>query len=161
MTYTPEMLEMIKAVEATRPQRLNQAFPAMSLEERDKVLDAFHPDYITEGMREILVGVSKGQRTPIELAEVLEGRSHVDAGFNLEEPDFETDILIIGGGGAGASAALLAQEHGAKATIITKLRFGDANTMIPETKAFLVDINKLDVDQRPQGRLVGHREDAP
>lgn len=132
MTYTPEMLEMIKAVEATRPQRLNQAFPAMSLEERDKVLTAFHPDYIEEGMREIRVGVSKGQRTPLELAEVLEGRSHVDADFNLEEPAFKTDILIIGGGGAGASAALLAQEHGAKPTIITKLRFGDANTMMAQ-----------------------------
>ncbi|MHC4176392.1 MAG: formate dehydrogenase-N subunit alpha [Planctomycetota bacterium] len=38
---------------------------------------------------------------------------------------------------------------------------GDANTMIPETKAFLVDVNKLDVDQRPQSRLVARREDAP
>jgi formate dehydrogenase major subunit len=35
---------------------------------------------------------------------------------------------------------------------------GDANTMIPETKAFLVNIVKL--RQRPRGRLVAHREDA-
>ncbi|MCJ7622950.1 MAG: FAD-binding protein, partial [Anaerolineaceae bacterium] len=132
MTYTPEMLEMIKAVESTRAQRLNQTFAAMSLEERAIVLDAFHPDFIKEGMREIRVGVSKGQRTPLELAKVIEGRSHIDVSFNLDEPDFETDILIIGGGGAGASAALLAQEQGAKPTIVTKLRFGDANTMMAQ-----------------------------
>ena len=37
-----------------------------------------------------------------------------------------------GGGGAGASAALLAQEAGARVMLITKLRFGDANTMMAQ-----------------------------
>ena len=39
---------------------------------------------------------------------------------------------IIGGGGAGASAALLAQEQGASVILTTKLRFGDANTMMAQ-----------------------------
>jgi len=39
---------------------------------------------------------------------------------------------VVGGGGAGASAALLAEESGAKTTIVTKLRFGDANTMMAQ-----------------------------
>jgi succinate dehydrogenase/fumarate reductase flavoprotein subunit len=132
MTYTTEMLEMIKVVEASRQARMKQVFPAMSLEERDQVLKGFHPDYIREGMREVRVGVCKGDRTPNELADVLEGHPHISPDFDLAEPEFETDVLVIGGGGAGASAALLAQEHGARVTIVTKLRFGDANTMMAQ-----------------------------
>jgi len=132
MTYTPEMREAIKVVEATRPRRLGETFPAMSLEERKVVLNAFHPDFIVAGMREVKVGVSKGQRTPHELADVIEGRPRVSADFGLSEPAFETDVLVIGGGGAGASAALLAQEQGARVTLVTKLRFGDANTMMAQ-----------------------------
>jgi succinate dehydrogenase / fumarate reductase flavoprotein subunit len=132
MTFTPEMRETIKNVENTRARRLNETFPAMSLDERKVVLGAFHPDYITEGMRALRIGVSKGQRTPHELAEVIEGRPHISADFDLSEPEFETDVLIVGGGGAGASAALLAQQNGAKTTIVTKLRFGDANTMMAQ-----------------------------
>jgi succinate dehydrogenase/fumarate reductase flavoprotein subunit len=132
MTYTPEMRELIKTVEATRQQRMKHTFPSMSLEERQRLLNDFHPDYIREGMREISVGVCKGSRTPLELADVLEGRSHIGMDFNLSEPEIETEVLIIGGGGAGASAALLAQEGGARVTMVTKLRFGDANTMMAQ-----------------------------
>jgi succinate dehydrogenase/fumarate reductase flavoprotein subunit len=132
MTYTPEMRELIKVVESTRAERLHQTFPAMSLEERQKLLNGFHPDYIVEGMREIRVGACRGSRTPLELAQVLEGRSHIREDFDLSQAEFETDVLVIGGGGAGASAALLAQEGGAKVTIVTKLRFGDANTMMAQ-----------------------------
>ena len=42
------------------------------------------------------------------------------------------DVLIIGGGGAGASAAIEADNAGAKVMIVTKLRIGDANTMMAE-----------------------------
>ena len=132
MTYTPEMLELIKVVEASRQRRLKETFPSMSLEERERVLKDFHPDYIQEGMRSIRVGVCKGDRTPNELADVLEGRPHISPDFDLSKPEFETDVVIVGGGGAGASAALLAHENGARVTIVTKLRFGDANTMMAQ-----------------------------
>jgi succinate dehydrogenase / fumarate reductase flavoprotein subunit len=39
MTYTPEMLEMIKVVEASRQRRLKETFPSMSMEERERVLE--------------------------------------------------------------------------------------------------------------------------
>ena len=44
----------------------------------------------------------------------------------------KTDVLIIGAGGAGASAAIEADDTGAKVMMVTKLRIGDANTMMAE-----------------------------
>jgi succinate dehydrogenase / fumarate reductase flavoprotein subunit len=41
-------------------------------------------------------------------------------------------VLIIGGGGAGSAAALLAREEGANVLMVTKLRHGDANTMMAQ-----------------------------
>ena len=130
--YPPEMQESIRKVAATRARRIQESFPAMSLEERDDLLKLFHPDYKDETFQAIRVGVSKGQRMPIELARVMEGRPHIGADFDLSDPDIETDVLVIGGGGAGASAALLAQENGAQVVLVTKLRFGDANTMMAQ-----------------------------
>jgi succinate dehydrogenase/fumarate reductase flavoprotein subunit len=67
------------------------------------------------------------------MVDLLEARSRVDPdAVDLSHIDAETDVLIIGGGGAGTSAALLAQEEGAKVIIATKLRHGDANTMMAE-----------------------------
>jgi succinate dehydrogenase/fumarate reductase flavoprotein subunit len=130
--YPHEMQDSIRKVEATRARRIKETFPAMSMEERGAILEAFHPDYKEETFQAIRVGVSKGQRMPIELARIVEGRPHVEPGFDLSSPVAETDVLVIGGGGAGASAALLAQENGARVTLVTKLRFGDANTMMAQ-----------------------------
>jgi succinate dehydrogenase / fumarate reductase flavoprotein subunit len=132
MTYTPEMMELIKVVEATRPQRVGQRFPSLTMEEREQVLISFHPDYIKANMREIRVGVNKGSRMPLELADVLEGCPRISPDFDLSQPEIETDVLVVGGGGAGSSAALLADEGGAKVTLVTKLRLGDANTMMAQ-----------------------------
>ncbi len=52
--------------------------------------------------------------------------------MKLSEPAYETDVLVIGGGGAGTSAAILAAQQGAKVIMATKLRHGDANTMMAE-----------------------------
>ena len=52
--------------------------------------------------------------------------------IDLETPDYDVDVLIIGGGGAGASAAIEADNVGAKVMGVTKLRMGDANTMMAE-----------------------------
>jgi succinate dehydrogenase / fumarate reductase flavoprotein subunit len=130
--YPAYMQESIKKIEATRMRRIDETHPRMSIEERERVLDEYHPDYIEEKMRAIRVGVSKGQRMPLEMADVVEGRPHVSPDFDLDDPKVETDVLIIGGGGAGASAAILAQENGAEVIVTTKLRFGDANTMMAQ-----------------------------
>jgi succinate dehydrogenase / fumarate reductase flavoprotein subunit/L-aspartate oxidase len=138
MGYTPEMKELIKRVEATRPARLEKArrgenFPALSLEERAVVLGKFHPDYQEEGRRAIRTGPDKGLVLPEEVASMLESRSMLRPDkVSLDNIDFDTDVLIVGAGGAGTSAALLASNAGLKVLMVTKLRHGDANTMMAE-----------------------------
>lgn len=134
MTYTPQLLELMKKVEETRPSRVGVDYPRMSPEERRDVLQKFHPDYIADGFREIKVGVNKGARMPVEMADVFEAWSRLrDVDIDLQaEPDYDLDVLIIGGGGAGASAALEAHKAGASVMIATKLRFGDANTVMAQ-----------------------------
>jgi succinate dehydrogenase/fumarate reductase flavoprotein subunit len=131
--YTPAMRESIGRVEASRPARLQETWPMMSPTEKQEILQKFHPDYKPEGMRELRVGPGKGMRTPHELADLLEGHSLLrDTELDLQQVDYETDVLIIGGGGAGSAAALLAREQGAQVLIATKLRHGDANTMMAQ-----------------------------
>ena len=131
--YTPAMRESIERVEATRSARLQETWPMMNPTEKQEVLRKFHPDYKPEGMRELRVGPAKGLRTPHELADLLEGHSLLrDIELDLDEIDFDTDVLIVGGGGAGSAAALLAREQGAKVMLVTKLRHGDANTMMAQ-----------------------------
>ena len=138
MSYTPEMKELIKKVEATRPQRIeksrkNEHYPDLSLEEREQVLKKFHPDYMDEGRRAVKVGPNKGDVFPEEVVDLLESKTRIDIPrIDLEKVDFETDVLVIGGGGAGTAAALTAQEQGMKVIIATKLRHGDANTVMAE-----------------------------
>jgi succinate dehydrogenase/fumarate reductase flavoprotein subunit len=138
MGYTPDLMESIKRVESTRPARVarkkaGQEFPALTLDERKVRLEKYHPDFRPEGLRELLIGPSKGYAVAKEFADMLESRSRVDPDkVDLEEVHYETDVLVIGGGGAGTAAALTAQELGARVIIATKLRHGDANTMMAE-----------------------------
>ncbi|HEX9114856.1 MAG TPA: FAD-binding protein [Anaerolineae bacterium] len=133
MIYTPEILESMRRVAATRQSRLGKTFPRLSPEGRQEILREYHPDYIESAFREVRVGVNRGGKTLHELAANLEARSRLRPGMvDLENPAACCDVLVIGGGGAGASAALLAQEAGARVIMATKLRFGDANTMMAQ-----------------------------
>ncbi len=138
MAYTDELKGLIKRVEETRPERLSKRragweFPKMSLAEKEDRLRKFHPSYKEGSLQELKVGPSKGYPIPPEICEILEAWSRIDPDrIDLSKTAFETDVLIIGGGGAGTAAALLAQENGVKVTIATKLRHGDANTMMAE-----------------------------
>ena len=138
MPYPESLKKLIEKVVATRPARVErkkkgEEFPALKLEEREPVLRNFHPDFIEGTRREIKVGPSKGYAISNEIVDLLEAKSRVNPYLiNLLDPDFETDVLVIGAGGAGTAAALLAAENGAKVTIATKLRHGDTNTMMAE-----------------------------
>ncbi|MBS3919642.1 MAG: FAD-binding protein [Deltaproteobacteria bacterium] len=138
MAYTPELKQLIRKVEQTRPLRLAKRgegweFPRMSLAEKEDRVRLFHPSYKEGSLQELTVGPSKGYSVPPEIFEILESWSRIDPDrIDLSKIAYEMDVLIIGGGGAGTAAALLAQENGANTLIATKLRHGDANTMMAE-----------------------------
>lgn len=128
--YPTYMEESIFKVEATRERRLKETMPRLADGQQAALLSQYHPDFIKESMRPLQVGVNKGDTTPTELADLLEGNSRLNPDrIDLGQADYDVDVLVIGCGGAGASAALLAQESGAKVLIATKLRLGDANTV--------------------------------
>jgi len=140
--YSDDMLASIRKVEATRPKRAEEAkrgyrFEEMTLEESNKLLHKFHPDYIEKEKRKLKVGASNGEELNNTVADIFEAHSRLwkrlDE-FNelIQQPDYKTDVLIIGGGGAGTAAAITAREQGAKVIIATKLRIGDANTMMAQ-----------------------------
>ncbi|MBM3311353.1 MAG: FAD-binding protein [Candidatus Aminicenantes bacterium] len=137
--YPEYMHDSLKKVEATRARRIElersgkNVFPPMSAEEREDVLNKFHPDYKVDSRRTIGVGPNKGEVLTTEVADMLESHTRIDAAmFDLSSPDYETDLLIVGGGGAGCAAAIVGREHGAKSIISTKLRLGDANSMMSQ-----------------------------
>lgn len=133
MYYTPEMLESMKRVEKTREARLKQELELLDPLEKVELLETFHPDYLEEIFRKLKVGPSKGEMTPHEFVDLFEAYSAIDPyKFDLSQVDYDVDVLVVGGGGAGASAALVAQEGGANVLISTKLRMGDANTMMAQ-----------------------------
>ena len=131
--FTEAMRESIKKVEATRAERMKTEPRRMTAEEKDELLKAYHPDYKAEGFIEIKIGPNKGEKIPTELGNLLHSNSRIlDVEIDLNKVDYETDVLVIGGGGAGSSAAIEAHEAGANVMIVTKLRIGDANTMMAE-----------------------------
>ena len=138
MPYTPELKNFIKVVEKTRATRVErkkqgEEFPGIPVDDRADILKSYHPDFTEGNKRKIKVGPSKGYAISNEVVDLLEAKSRVEPDkINLNEIYMETDVLVIGGGGAGNSAAIIARENGAKVVIATKLRNGDANTMMAE-----------------------------
>jgi len=136
--YTPALQELIKKVEATRPARVELArkgehFPALTMEQRQEWLRKYHPDYKNDGRRPVAVGANKGTVYPEEVSTLLESKSRLNTKcIDLSKADYETDLLVIGAGGAGTAAALAAQEQGLKVLISTKLRHGDSNPVMAE-----------------------------
>ncbi len=131
--YTKEMLESMKKVEANRAANAVLEPRRMTAEEKDTLLKTYHPDYRQEEFEVLSIGPNKGEKVPKELAALLQANSRIrPEEIDLSHVDYDVDVLIIGGGGAGASAAIEADNAGAKAMIVTKLRIGDANTMMAE-----------------------------
>ena len=131
MPYPAYMQESISKVEATRPERIKKGYsPRIPEDEREALVEKFHPDYKKEGFAEVKVGPNKGSIAPKEVIQLLHGNSRIDPDkVDLGKVDYDVDVFVIGCGGAGASAALLAQENGASVLISSKLRLGDANTV--------------------------------
>ena len=131
--YSEKFQASIKLVEASREKNIALEPTRMTAKQKEDVLASFHPDYKKDEFEALKIGPNKGDKVPRELAEILQAHSRITKdSVNLDAPDYETDVLVIGGGGAGASAAIEAHEAGADVMIVTKLRIGDANTMMAE-----------------------------
>jgi succinate dehydrogenase / fumarate reductase flavoprotein subunit len=133
MGYPDSMQASIRKLNETRQFRMTQQIPLLPPDQKQSLLEGFHPDYKKGTMRELRLGPNKGDKTPYELADLFEAYTAVDpARVSLKCPDFDADVLVIGGGGAGVSAALMAQAHGANVLLVTKLRVADANTTMAQ-----------------------------
>lgn len=131
--YTEDMLASMKKVEETRSRRLKEEFPRLSAGEKQEILESYHPDYRPDSMRPVKLGPNAGDKMPHELVDLLEARPALSPGeVDLSQADVEVDVLVIGAGGAGVAAALTAQEAGAEVMVTTKLRLGDANTVMAQ-----------------------------
>lgn len=131
--YSQKFQASIAAVEAAREKNIAYEPERMTAKQKEDLLAEFHPDYKQDEFAVLQIGPNKGDKVPVELAQMLQANSRITTdSVDLSKPDYETDVLIIGGGGAGASAAIEANEAGADVMIVTKLRIGDANTMMAE-----------------------------
>jgi succinate dehydrogenase / fumarate reductase flavoprotein subunit/L-aspartate oxidase len=128
--YPADLLKSLELVHSTRERRMAESLPRLEEQQRDHLLKTYHPDYKDAAFRNLRVGANKGDRVTHELADLLESFSDLDhARINLE-PEFTTDVLVLGGGGAGVTAALFAESLGARVMLATKLRLGNSNTIM-------------------------------
>jgi succinate dehydrogenase/fumarate reductase flavoprotein subunit len=133
--YPAAMRASIELVEQTRPARMGQNYPALGLEERKALLMRFHPDYRADQKRPLLFGPGRGMLINHELADLFEARPLIGADLNLDHVDYDVDLLVIGGGGAGTVAAIWAVKQGLdpqRVLIATKLRHGDSNSTMAQ-----------------------------
>ena len=134
--YPDYMLKSIKLVEEKRENNMSSPVKPMSMKEREQVLSKYHPDYMKNTKRKLKVGIDKGKLLYNGIVDLLEAKPVLDPkDVDISKIDYDLDLLIIGGGGAGTVAALFAYESGVpkdKILIITKLRHGDANSMMAQ-----------------------------
>ena len=128
-----QIMESIKKVEATRPDRLGLEIKRMEANDKEALLQEFHPDYREDAFDIIGIGPNLGEKAPRELTQLLHSNSLIyGENIDLNKISYDVDVLIIGGGGAGASAAIEAHLAGASVMIVTKLRMGDSNSVMAE-----------------------------
>ncbi len=132
--YPPELRKLIKRVEETRRDRIKAPPPRrLTLDERDSLVKAWHPDYKPELKRPLRMGPCKGMVVYSAIADLLESWPLVmPNALDLSRIDYDVDVLIIGSGGAGLAAAWWAVESGVapdRILVATKLRIGDSNTI--------------------------------
>ena len=134
--YPEYMQDSLRLVEKTRPERVGKSFRAMTADEKTKILNDFHPDFKLDQKRKLRIGTSAGELMPHEVANILEAHPIIKPGdVDLMDIAYDVDVLVIGAGGAGLSAALLAQENGIapdQILMVQKLRLGDANSKMSQ-----------------------------
>ncbi len=119
--------------------------PEPTLENRT-LLSHFHPDHIEASVTQLQIGPNAGAPCHTQLAQQLQSDSRINEADLAGAATVNTDVLVIGGGGAGCAAALIAKQQGASVILATKLRLGDSNTIMAEG-GIQASINKGDTPQ--------------
>ena len=134
--YPKYMQGSLELVEKTRPSRVGKTFTSMTADEKEEILREWHPDYKKGGKRPLRIGPNRGEIMPHEVAAIFEAHPLIAQDtIDLTGIDYDVDILIIGGGGAGLSASIAALESGVerdKILLVQKLRLGDSNSKMSQ-----------------------------
>jgi len=131
--YPEKFYTSLAAVIAAREKNIAFEPERLTAQQKEDLLRQHHPDYKKDQFETLVIGQNKGDKVPKELAKILQAHGRIKADdVDLSKPDYETDILIIGGGGAGVSAAIEAHSAGANVMLVTKLRLGDSNTIMAQ-----------------------------
>jgi hypothetical protein len=147
--YPEYMYHLMQKVHKTREKRKTYTPEPMSMEEQKEVLN-LHPDYAPGGKRKISIGQNKGDIAPDPVADLLEAYPLIESKeIDVSSVDYSVDILVIGGGLAGTTAAIWANDEGIerdRILLVNKLRHGDANSIMAEggTQAADRDVDSLE-----------------
>ena len=149
-----------EALEKYTPKKESSLPPTTTA--KGALLEEFHPDYITECRTTLKSGVNRGDSCHTQLAELLQSDSRINEANLAGAETIETDVLVIGGGGAGCAAALIAQQNGARVILATKLRLGDSNTVMAEG-GIQASLNREDTPQLHYDDTIsaGHNRSDP
>lgn len=128
--YPEVLFEQLDLVNATREQRKAAIPTPLAAQAKSSLLKKYHPDYKDAGFRDLRIGANRGDRVTHEFADLLESFSSLDHARIDLVPEVTTDVLVLGGGGAGVTAALFAESQGARVLLATKLRLGNSNTIM-------------------------------
>ena len=113
MEYPPNIRKSIELVNETREKRLTDKIERLSIEEAQDVLKMYHPDFREGASRPVGVGPNEGEMIITEVADLLESHPQIDPErVDLSCVDYDVDVLVIGGGGAGCVTAIWANESG-------------------------------------------------
>ncbi|MCP3671779.1 MAG: FAD-dependent oxidoreductase [Gammaproteobacteria bacterium] len=113
-------------------QPLERREPAVETLSTEELLQQYHPDHYKDAATTLQVGPNRGDQCHHQLADMLQADARIDEADLAGARTRQTDVLVIGGGGAGCAAALVAAKAGARVTLATKLRLGDSNTVMAE-----------------------------
>ena len=103
--YPEYILDSIKKVEKKREKNMSQPVAPLSLQDREKILSKYHPDYMKGTKRELKIGIDKGQLLYNGIVDLLESKPVLDPkDVDLSKIDYDVDLLIVGGGGAGINS---------------------------------------------------------
>lgn len=122
-------INLEQVISKNRLSNISVSIPLLETEEKKALIEKYHPSFDSALFSVIEFGKNKGEKAPLPLCEKLNAAfdtPSLDA--DAEALRLETDVLVIGSGGSGLSAAITAKEKGASVIVATKHTLSASNT---------------------------------